>query len=401
MRNIKKAIVSVYSLFLFAVLIMRDLFVFSDSEIDLAAIKKDFEIDEVSDALLDNDGVTTKGKAGYDEHGVKIGDKPAENKDQKPEDKSKDKPAKEPADKPAAKKDEKPADDKNKDNKDEKPEEKPYKVGAKGYTKEEILPLVTKEFEGIIDLNTVSDAQKEIFIQKYIDIEFGRNRDEWMKEQGRKDQKLADVKKDLEVKMAEYEGKVKDLVNRENELKAILDQKPASLDDEDKRIDLKLEQKEAKKELEQIEADKAIAVHHIRNNYFEQRVLDIGDICPELKMSGDYIEIMKEYKENKRKDDDPDVKKGFVLLDIINKAMLEDMDPVEYFKQYRFNYEHLEFFKSGSEKTQAEKDLERKLERNKDNKPGKDTEPGQKRNTDPADLIQGTTREEKLKNLQA
>jgi len=388
-KSIRSSILYLFSLVSYFIAATAGKFSFSDAEMDIEAIKQDFEISEIHE-LLPDDKEVELGKDGVIPDKDKPADKPV-----------KDKPADDPKDK---------KDTEDKSGKNKAADEKPYKIGAKSFTQAEIDPLVEKEFEGIItDFKMLSDDQKEAYRKKYIDIEFGRNRDEWMKTQGRKDQDIAKEKEAIKTERAALETKANDLIEQETRLKAILDTKADTLDDDDKKMDLKMDQRDAQRKLDELQLDKVNIVRETKINYFKDQVIDLAENFPELKLSDDYIAIMKEEKDGKRTKDDPEVQKGYLLLEIINKATIGDMKPVDYYRNYKFNYAHLDFLKNSSTKDKASKDLDKKLEKTKDKQnkstsgTGDDADKSKDRASDKDTVyaVKGNTREEKLKNLMA
>jgi hypothetical protein len=306
--------------------------------------------------------------------------------------------------------------------KDAPPEEnKTIQIGGKWYTDAEIDTMCNEHFK--TDISKMPEETKKVYVETFINAKNGMNKEAWQKAQGRRDQELKAKKDQLLTLANDLKTKEADLARRETALKnEILNLQAIANEDltDAKYDDLSalemnrkvFKQEEAKKRIAEIKKvdnaqieEENNKIERERKNYEFNRDLNTLSITyPELELEDTFQNIITDFNNGKRTEEDLQVKKAFGLFKLLNDAADVGLEPVKYYRLYKDSYP--EFHAKGKQltadeiaaKEKAEK-IKKEQEKNPPPPPSGGGTPGDPASQKTGDLIKGKTFNEKFNSI--
>ena len=221
-----------------------------------------------------------------------------------------------------------------------KVEEKPIKIGGIEYKLEDLQKETKEYYADVLDFDTISEEKKAELVTQYINTKHFK---EARASIDRKHQEVAKIKKELETRIEEYEGKDKDLDNKIRLVETKLKEKEKEFEElKGKKVSEDLiEDDEIQKELVKIEIDKKTAEQDkeklqnlyksLANEYNENLYALWSDSLqlehPELATNENFEEVILKV-ERKGKASGVD-ETEFMRADVVRDVLFDYKDHVE------------------------------------------------------------------------
>lgn len=248
-------------------------------------------------------------------------------------------------------------------------------IGGKDVTTEEFQEFVAEAKKDFTDeeWDKLTDAAQFKLVSKHVNLKEGskslnkrnaeaaekrKETDEKAKELGQQEVDLSAQKRsldaldaDLKRREAAINARLKEIENEKADLKKIVDKNIDDVVDDDERSDLRADKRVAKRDLEKLDKEETKTKNDLteavkQKLYYadgiqrQMNAMKLMDKCPELKVKGDLLKMLEDYKNDNYTGDEEDMNRANAVKDVVlayHDAVATEGIKVDIARFYKLN----------------------------------------------------------------